>query len=80
MKDAYEKCAGCGAVSETHPFIGIGTRFDGLLDCIGKKGNFPICDLCHKNPTHRLYRLKMHFFPKSQAKIAIERAWSTELG
>ena len=36
--------------------------------------SYPICHLCWSDPSHRQVTLKMHFFPASQADVAVDAA------
>lgn len=64
-----EICSGCGAADDEHPIVGV-TRDEED----GKMAAFPVCKECHVNPAHRKTVLKMHFFPRAQAPIAVDAA------
>ena len=64
-----EMCSGCGAMAESHPIVGV-TR-DVETDLMTA---FPVCLDCWQDPVHRQQPLKMHFFPKEQAPIAVKAA------
>lgn len=70
-----EPCSGCGGMSESHPWVGV-TRDQES----GQFAAFPVCGECHKNPEHRKVVLKMHFFSKDAAKVAVARAGSPNIG
>ena len=65
---AIEICSGCGAEAPQHPWAGV-TR-----DEDGKMAEFPVCHDCWANPEHRTAPLKMHFFPRGHAAIAVDAA------
>lgn len=66
---AESMCSGCGAVAESHPFVGV---------CRDQETNlmtaYPICHLCWADPSHRQVPLKMHFFDPRQADQAVQAA------
>jgi hypothetical protein len=63
-----ELCSGCGALAPAHPIVGV-TR-----DEDGRMASFPICHACWMDPSHRQHPLKMHFFDRSQASVAVDAA------
>ena len=71
-----EVCAGCGNVASSFPIVGIKRDPENY----NHWASFPICEKCWKDPKHRVFPLKMHFFDKRSEQIALERAGSTDLG
>lgn len=63
-----QPCSGCGAMSDTHPIVGV-TR-----DEDGRMAKFPVCYQCWVNPEHRQHKLKMHFFDPRQGDVAVDAA------
>jgi hypothetical protein len=65
-----EVCLGCGVVAEKspHPWVGVTRDEDGNMN------SWPVCDACFKDPAHRQTVLKMHFFPRNHAAIAVDAA------
>lgn len=64
-----ELCSGCGATAEAHPIVGV-TRDEETE----KMAAFPVCYQCWVDPGHRQRPLKMHFFDRSQAEVAVDAA------
>jgi hypothetical protein len=64
-----EPCAGCGAMSEAHPMVGVARDRE-----TGEMTPYPVCHQCWMDPSHRDHTLKMHFFPASQAATAVSAA------
>ena len=62
-------CSGCGAVAESHPFVGVARDAETNLMTA-----YPVCYQCWSNPAHRQHPLKMHFFEASQAPQAVKAA------
>ena len=66
---AESMCSGCGAVAESHPFVGV---------CRDEETNlmtaYPICQACWADPSHRLVPLKMHFHNAHDAVEAVTAA------
>lgn len=75
ITEELEPCAGCGAVAYGHPIVGVTKDQE-----TGQWEAFPVCDLCWRDPSHRVHPLKMHFFPASQAKEAVAKAGSSTIG
>jgi hypothetical protein len=48
----------------------VGKNDDGVF------ASFPVCKKCHENPMHRARTLKMHFFERKMAKLAVAMAGS----
>lgn len=66
---AESMCSGCGAVAESHPFVGVTRDEETQL-----MTSYPICHLCWSDPSHRQVTLKMHFFDARQADVAVDAA------
>ena len=62
-------CSGCGAVAESHPYVGVAR--DAETDLMT---SYPICYQCWVDPSHRQVTLKMHFFQAHNADIAVQAA------
>lgn len=60
-----EICVGCGAEAQLHPWVGVGKTED------GDWAAWPLCTACHQEPGHRTRPLKMHFFDRGSAKLAL---------
>ncbi len=73
---SIEPCPGCGTVLGDTDYSHVGI----IRDEDGSFTAFPVCDPCFKDPAHRKYKLKMHFFPRSMKGVALERAGSTDIG
>jgi len=73
--DSLEPCIGCGAMSVSHPFVGVTRDKES-----GEMAAFPVCAACWKDPAHRKTVLKMHFFPREKAKVAVAMAGSNAIG
>lgn len=71
-----EKCKGCDAEAQSHPYVGIGKENESDR---GFK-SFPVCWRCHADPSNRKRILKLHFFSKRQAEAALSSAGSSNLG
>ena len=66
---AESMCSGCGAVAESHPYVGVARDEEtGLMTA------YPICHLCWADPSHRQRPMKMHFFDAHQAPEAVQAA------
>lgn len=62
-------CSGCGAVAAAHPYVGVARDQEtGLMTA------YPICEQCWRDPVHRLWPLKMHFFLAHEAPSAVDAA------
>ena len=66
-------------VSETpgvHPWVGVGHEdLDGPGGEPEKFVEYDVCDACHRDPAHRTQnKLKVHFFPRAQRKMAVMAA------
>ena len=72
-KSKQPGCAGCGARSATHPWVGVMREGDAFV-------SVPVCEDCWRDPGHRKVKLKAHFFPAKDAAFAVSRAWATSLG
>lgn len=59
-----ETCIGCGAEG-SHPMVGVGKSED------GDWAAWPVCAACHRDPAHRKRLLKMHFFDRAAARLAV---------
>lgn len=73
-----EICSGCGAASvgDRHPIGGVGWDKE-----TGQFEVFPICDGCWRGlPGYRKVPLKMHFFERSQADVAVGLAGKGDIG
>jgi hypothetical protein len=68
MTDA-ECCSGCGAIALIHPWVGVTRDVE-----TGAMTAFPICEPCYLDPAHRERPLKMHFFPRGEAALAVSAA------
>jgi hypothetical protein len=86
---AGETCYGCGTVAPEQPMVGVMHRQDvaagaQVIDLDPSRAwvGVPICDLCHREPTHRTaHALKCHFHPRGvRARTGILLAGSTDLG
>jgi hypothetical protein len=62
-------CTGCGAIAAQHPYAGVARDQE-----TGLMAAWPICARCWVDPSHRQYRLKMHFFTRQQAEQAVQDA------
>jgi hypothetical protein len=62
-------CSGCGAVAESHPYVGV-TRDQETQAMTA----YPICHLCWADPSHRQHPLKMHFYEARLAPEAVDAA------
>lgn len=75
-----EFCAGCGAVANEHPVIGVeagapsstianpATKGGRVPDTSGTGRVLPVCVACHTDPTHRTKdRLKCSFWLRADA-------------
>jgi hypothetical protein len=62
-------CAGCGAVSDLHPYVGVAR--DEVTQVMT---SYPICYLCWSDPAHRQVSLKMHFFDQRFSNVAVQAA------
>ena len=77
MANDVEVCVGCGEAQKEVPSEFPKRRFPWVgvtRDEDGKMAAFPICDACHKDPAHRKYLLKMHFFSAGHADVAVDSA------
>lgn len=76
--DEVEPCSGCGRMSivgAPHPIVGV------ALDAeTNEMAAFPVCGACWRDPAHRTMPLKMHFFPRDQKAVAVERAGKGDIG
>lgn len=70
-----EVCTGCGAAAPVHPMVGVARDRE-----TGGMAAFPVCEACWRWPAHRKAPLKMHFFPRAQARVAVALAGSETLG
>lgn len=70
-----EVCTGCGAVAQAHPMVGVCRDAES-----GRMASFPVCERCWRDPTHRMAPLKMHFFPRFLAEVAVAAAGSSSIG
>lgn len=60
-----EKCVGCDCEAPQHPYVGVGrTETDDWAA-------WPVCFDCHQIPSHRRRTLKMHFFDRAAARLAV---------
>jgi hypothetical protein len=66
---AEDLCSGCGAVAPAHPIMGVTRDTE-----TGRMAAFPICAACWSDPSHRRRPLKMHFFDRTDAAVAIDAA------
>lgn len=62
-------CSGCGAVAESHPYVGVARDQE-----TARMTAYPMCEACWRDPSHRLARLKMHFFERGQTDQAVDAA------
>jgi hypothetical protein len=72
---AVEPCSGCGEMSAFHPIVGVARDKEA-----GRMAAFPVCLACWKDPAHRKFKLKMHFFPRRQADQAVRAAGADSIG
>ena len=70
-----EPCAGCDVEADRFPMVGVTMDRE-----TGEWEAFPVCEMCWRDPAHRVHPLKMHFFPASQAKQAVAMAGSSGIG
>jgi hypothetical protein len=64
-----EMCSGCGAVAPQHPLVGVTRDVEtGLMTA------FPVCHECWATPSHRTRPIKMHFFDRAEADLAVQAA------
>jgi len=70
---AAEVCVGCGTLAPQHPIVGVAKVRDEFAA-------FPVCEKCWRDPENRKVVLKMHFFERRHAKIAVAMAGSNTLG
>jgi len=64
-----ELCSGCGAVAPQHPMVGVARDTE-----TGEWAAFPVCLPCWSTPAHRTALLKMHFFERADAPLAVQSA------
>jgi hypothetical protein len=69
QQDIGELCSGCGAVAPKHPMAGVARDEE-----TGLMTEFPICHACWVDPSHRQRVLKMHFFDRASAAVAVDAA------
>lgn len=66
------QCVCCGMSALAHPYIGVG-RAD-LSSNDGPMVEHPVCASCWAHPGRRTKPVKVAFFPRSQAPIAVAMA------
>lgn len=72
------KCVGCGQPVNGYEYVGIGEATDAEPNRNGFRGRiFDICRACHTEPPRPL---KLHYFHRSQAAKALQRAGASQLG
>lgn len=70
-----ERCIGCGALSLRHPMVAVG--LDTQAD---RMRAYPVCETCWTHPEHRTTQIKGHFFTRSQERVAVAMAGSSQIG
>jgi hypothetical protein len=81
VKKIQESCVGCSQKADEHPFVGIGNqdivgRGMQPVKSIPKEVNknfraFPVCEKCWADTSHRKKTLKMTFFTREDAMVAL---------
>ena len=70
---ASERCIGCGGLSVRHPWVAVTIRSGGPVA-------LPVCMACQRDPLHRRFPIKGHFFKRELATQALAAAGSTTVG
>ena len=83
-----EVCAGCDAVAQTHPVIGVMHREDvanpdSIVIETQDNPDFvgvAVCYACHVDPAHRTHPLKCHFHLRATGRVGVIMAGSADIG
>lgn len=80
-KEEIEVCVGCGAEAPDGRFefggVGAPNPEEGTTPDDEEGPNtsdfawHPVCNACHQDPAHRKTKLKVHFFPRAQRRMAL---------
>lgn len=94
MAETIERCGGCGVGARVgngkagFPWSAVMSEEDAkelpeIPEQEPSQRGFvtvPVCDACHRDPEHRVYPLKAHFFPRVAEQQAKAAAGSNQIG